>query len=506
MACREGDFDIESLSDAQSVGSSTSVISDPSSVTVISEDKHTVIFDGELIFIDSTDWRHSRRLVVQLFTSLCAFVMFGMSDQAIGALIPRLQSYYHLTDLSTSMIFLFQVLGYFSLAILNDSLHTRLGLGGVVWMGCICTTLCFLVVSFHPPYAVFLASFMFNGLGIGALDAALNAWIGNLKDANQLLGILHGMYGVGCMLSPPIISRLVERETDPWNWNLYFLIMTLYGTFILILAIFCFRSETPKKFKYMIKTNNETHLAETQEVQEGQDIELEDANKNVTATSEECENALHLDLDRGHSVPVSLVLRNTSVWMLSTILFLYVGGELAFGGWLITFLTRINKLSHETSSFMATSFWTGLTLGRLFLGFATAHFFKNELTANLTYMVCSTAGFMVFYAFAFSNIVSLLFIITLVTGIFVGPIFPTTIVASIKILPRKLHTTGVGLICAFGGGGAAGVPLLVGLVALASDWGLAVLPLIVSAIFLILTLMWLVLFYKHRSTYAATRL
>ena len=71
------------------------------------------------------------------------------------------------------------------------------------------------------------------------------------------------------------------------------------------------------------------------------------------------------------------------------ILFIYVGGEAAFAAWLVTFLLRIKNLDYKTASYMATTFWSGVTIGRIGLGFVTAHFFSSELWANLIYILVS---------------------------------------------------------------------------------------------------------------------
>lgn len=54
-----------------------------------------------------------------------------------------------------------------------------------------------------------------------------------------------------------------------------------------------------------------------------------------------------------------------------SLLFLYVGVEVALGGWLVTFMINIRKGSAFASSMTATGFWMGLTAGRVALGFVT---------------------------------------------------------------------------------------------------------------------------------------
>jgi fucose permease len=71
---------------------------------------------------------------------------------------------------------------------------------------------------------VLVVSFIFAGLGNGLADSAWNAWIGNLGDANQLLGLLHGSYGIGAVISPLIASFLVADAGLPWFYFYYIMV------------------------------------------------------------------------------------------------------------------------------------------------------------------------------------------------------------------------------------------------------------------------------------------
>ena len=93
------------------------------------------------------------------------------------------------------------------------------------------------------------------------------------------------------------------------------------------------------------------------------------------------------------------------------ILFIYVGGEAAFAAWLVTFLLRIKNLDYKTASYMATTFWSGVTIGRIGLGFVTAHFFSSELWANLIYILVSFLGCLLFWILTFIETSTLLVIV-----------------------------------------------------------------------------------------------
>ncbi|SGZ52055.1 CIC11C00000006002 [Sungouiella intermedia] len=442
-------------------------------------EKYTVEFRGEEIVVDSANWRDSNLLKLQIIASYCNFILFGLAEQTLGTLIPELQAHYKINDLKTGYVFLASVSGYFSMALLTEVCHRRLGVRGVVIMGTTSMTLGYLVLSTRPPFFVFILCYVLSGLGFGSLDAGLNGWMGNLVDLNQLLGILHGCYGIGCMISPPLITHLVDRDVNPWSWNSYYLVLSCVAASCLLFFALVFRRETPAKYEFSVI------LKETRR-------QLEDKNASDDETTSESDSS-------SQAASLSQSLRSKLVWFFSIIMFVYVGAEVAFGAWMVTFLLRVKNLTYKMSSYMATTFWTGLTAGRICLGFVTAHYFSSELSANWVYIVVSLVGYGVFCMFAYTSAVGILFPVVFLTGLFVGPIFPTTIVAAIEILPVKYHASGVGFICAFGGGGGAAIPFLIGLVAQTSERGLKFYPFIIIILFKLLLVAWLLLCVKFRT-------
>lgn len=186
-------------------------VSDPSSFTTLQK----VEFEGEILTIDTNNWRHSRLLQIQIVSAYFVFILFGLNEQTVGTLIPKLQEHYHLSDLHVSFIFFCSVLGYLTMAFVNNQTHDKLGIRGVAVLGASAMCLGNLSASFKPPFLIFLICYFSNGVGLGALDASLNAWMGNLVDSNQLLGILHGCYGIGSLVSPSLITYLLEKPSSP---------------------------------------------------------------------------------------------------------------------------------------------------------------------------------------------------------------------------------------------------------------------------------------------------
>lgn len=444
---------------------------------------YSVKYNGEQIFIDSINWRDSSLLKLQILLSFFAFVLFGLVDQAIGTLIPVFQKEYNVGDAQTGLLFLSSITGYILMGLMNGFFHNWVGLRGFLIGGFMSMTICYTAFSFAPPFLVLVIFAIGSGIGCGILDAACNAWVSKLCDSNQILGILHGCYGLGCMIAPSLITALLERKVNPWKWNYYYRLLAILAFSIGCLFALVFRYETTAKYKY------ENALKSGRINREG--IEL----SNLNSSDENPELVIYREAS------LSDALRSKLVWTFSLILFFCVGGEASFGAWVVSFLVRINHLKYKTSSHMATTFWAGVMFGRTFLGFVTAHFFNTELMANMCYIGGSVLGYLTFYMISYTSLYWLFYVVVFITGLFAGPIFPTTIVSTIGILPHDLHTSGVGFICAFGGGGAAAVPFLIGVLAESGTTGLRIFPLVLSIVHVLLFISWALITKNFLLTY-----
>jgi len=81
-----------------------------------------------------------------------------------------------------------------------------------------------MVIFVHPPYPVLPIIFILSGFGIGLEDGAWNAWVGNMQSANEMLGFLHGSYGLGATISPLIATSMVAKGNLQW-YTFYYLMV-----------------------------------------------------------------------------------------------------------------------------------------------------------------------------------------------------------------------------------------------------------------------------------------
>lgn len=203
-----------------------------------------------------------------------------------------------------------------------------LGQRGVAFLAPGLRLLAYIVISQHPPYPVLVLAYILAGFGIGLEDAAWNAWIGGMQNANELLGILHGFYGLGATLSPLICTTMVTKGHLGWYTFYYLMIGISFAD--LVIAVTAFWTETGKKYR--------------------------EANSRID------------DKKGGRT---RQALRNKVTWICSFFLLVYVGIEVSLGGWVVVFMEKIRHAAPFAAGMSATAYWLGVTLGRVVLGFVT---------------------------------------------------------------------------------------------------------------------------------------
>lgn len=359
----------------------------------------------------------------------------GANDAAYGAIIPYLEEYYHLNYTIVSLVFFSPLGGYAAAALLNNWIHNHFGQRGVAFLGPFCHLAAYVGIACHPPYPALVVFFLLAGFANGIEDAAWNAWIGKLASPNELLGLLHGFYGVGAVLSPLIATSLITKAG--WGWWGFYYLMVGAAAMELITSMATFWGATSLYWRSTGASSDSGGL-------------LKEALKNRTS------------------------------WVAAIFLLGYVGVEVALGGWIVVFMTRERDGGDFESGMVATGFWIGITVGRILLGFVTPKI-GEQLAVSI--YVPAAIGFHLLFWLVPQFVASA--VAVAIEGFFLGPLFPAIIVATTKVLPAHLHVSAIGFAAALGGSGAAIFPFAVGVLAQAK--GVQVLqPVIVALLAAIL--------------------
>ncbi|KAI3393983.1 hypothetical protein diail_3344 [Diaporthe ilicicola] len=393
-------------------------------------------------------WNQSRLQVCRVFAAFWSLFVMGMNDAAYGALIPYLGTYYRLEYTTVSLIFLSPFVGYTLSAILNNMIHQKFGQRGVATICSGCHLIAYVIACVHPPYPVLVVVYTLAGFGNGLSDAGYNAWIGSFHSANEVLGFMHGFYGLGGVFSPLIATSMITKANLQW-FDFYY-IMVAVAAIEMAVGMSSFWKATGKVYL--------------------------DAHPKTTdsAGNSSLREALF-------KMPAARV-----TWLCAAFLLCYVGVEVALGGWIVKFMIEVRKGGAFASGMTATGFWLGLTVGRVVLGFITP--MLGERLALMIYLPAAMGLELLFWLVP-QFIVSA--VAVALQGFFLGPLFPAVVVAATKTLPKHLHVSAIGFAAAFGGGGAAILPFAVG--AIAQSKGVGVLQPIILALLGVLLAVWLAL-------------
>ena len=277
-------------------------------------------------------WNKPRRNIYRIAATFFTFIVMGMNDATYGPLIPYLEVYYGLSYSIVSLVFLSPFLGYNAAALSNNAIHLKFGRRGVAIIGPTCHIVSFIINALHPPFPVLVISFLIVGFGTGVEDAAWNAWIGSMANVNEVMGFLHGCYGIGATIAPLIATTLITKAHVPWYYWYYIMIACAVAE--LGLSAHAFWEESGQVYR--------------------------DAHPRTSDASG----------SRLKEAVLKMPAARTT-WLSALFLLGYMGSEVGLGGWIVTFMIRVRHGDRFASGMTATGFWLGLTFGRLVLGFIT---------------------------------------------------------------------------------------------------------------------------------------
>jgi fucose permease len=391
------------------------------------------------------NWNSPSKNLYRFPAVLWAFAVAGMNDAAYGAVIPYLEEYYSLSYTIISLIFLSPFVGYTLAALVNNAVHMKLGQRGVAFFGPLCHLVAYIVIALHPPYPVLIIAYMIAGLGNGLEDSGWNAWVGAMANANELLGILHGVYGAGAVIAPLIATTMIARAGLPWYYWYY--VMIGAAALELGTSLSAFWTADAAAFRLSHPRTSEAAGSRLREA-------------------------------------VARMPAARTTWIAALFLLGYVGAEVALGGWIVVFMMDVRDGAAFASGMVATGFWLGITVGRVVLGFVTPRI--GEKLSIVIYLPIS-AGLQLLFWLVPQFYVSA--VAVSLQGFFLGPLFPAAIVVMTRLLPKHLHVSAIGFAAAFGGSGGAIFPFAVGVLAQAK--GVQLLQPVILALLVVIWLFWL---------------
>ncbi|XBW38429.1 hypothetical protein QEN19_004017 [Hanseniaspora menglaensis] len=435
-----------------------------------------VLYKGSLIRLYPQDPRTSL-IQKQVAVCLLMFTTLGLNDQTTGMFIPLLTSYYSISTVMVSNIFLVQTIGYSCSCFVSEPLHSKFGVRGALVFSCLCIALpSFLLYTKVAWFGFYLACYFPIGIGIGLLDSIVNCVFSSFTCyKNQLLGAAHGMYGVCSFITPILINAIGEK-----NWNNFFILqfgIAALGTFF---SFYFFRYETKEKYEYLIQRENQK-----ENIEDGE-----------TSTSD--------------MSTLELMKKNPVIWLYAAALFFYLGSEVGTGSWIFTYLTEYKGGSKAFMAYITSAYWLGLTVGRFYFGLMIDKWFANEYAAvkffSKTTMICTLMMVVLGALFSKSSVYFSAFgAVVFACGLFIGPIFPLLAIVGFDMMDANIKVKGVSTSISLGSIGAAFLPYTDGI--LMKHLGFANFPVLISittacCVFAVYAYPW---FIKNKTAYFSSQ-
>lgn len=382
-------------------------------------------------------------MTVLLILIYIMFISLGLPDSLLGTSWPVM---YKSLNVDVSMASVVSTITLFATAAISfDSGRyiRKFGTYKVSFVSVIFTIAGMIGIAVSPNiYLVILASIIL-GMGGGAIDAALNAYVSKYFSAKHM-NWLHAFWGVGVTVSPLVMSVFLAND----NWRLgYISIACLQSIILLIVYI--------KRDKWNI------------------------IKENFEATKHR-EHKSRIDIITQKGVITSIIGAG-----------LYSAIEFSLGTWMASYLVFEVHISPSTAASWVSLYYMGIMIGRILAGFISVHIKDKHLVFGGA--ILALVGMMLILLPWHASIVIGLFII----GLGYGPIYP----AQLHGIPTYFGPEYAGDIIGFHMGGAYTLgflaQLLVGFVA--SRVSFKVLPIFLIVTCVVMILCTQLLFMKLKS-------
>ncbi|PKS08574.1 hypothetical protein jhhlp_004960 [Lomentospora prolificans] len=387
--------------------------------------------EGTQTFIDRSA---TSAPVAKILAACWAISVAGMNDAATGALIPYIQPAYDIGTLFVAIVYLVNFSGWLIAAFTVAHIAGRLGMGGTFVVGAASQLVAYALNFWKPPFPLFAFSFFFSGFGVALQCAQANTFVAGLDNAHRWLGLVHASYGLGAFITPIAATTLASRTA---YWNYYYLVLLGCCVANVTLQFFAFRKEL---FKPPPPGTNA-------------------------------------------GAQMRSALSKRAVWILSMFFFVYVGGEVTVGGWVVEFLISVRNGVPSKVGYVASGFWGGLAVGRIILADIT-----NKLGERRMIFAYILIGLIMQLMFWFIPDVVANAVVVSLLGFVIGPFFPAGISVITKLLPKDLHIASIGFCSSIGQAGSAAFPFLTG--AIASKAGVMVLQPVMVGLLVGMFILW----------------
>ena len=341
------------------------------------------------------------RLTIAYFAT---FIGLGLTTGSLGPTLPALALQTNRSLSAISYLFTFRSLGYVLGSLRSGKLFDKQPGNLVMGIMLILTSISVVLV----PLANNLAALLTIMFALGAVEASLDVGANTLliqvhkNRVAPYMSAMHSCFGIGALLAPIILAQLTRASFAATD--------TYFVLALLLLPVAVFTLRLPS-------------------LQASNHAQIEDS--------------------RGTKTRVV-------IFAISLFLFLYVGAEVGFAGWIFTYAVTTKLGTSVAAAYLVSLFWGSLTVGRVLM-IPIAARLKPEFM-----LVTSLVGALLSLATRLIAASSLLVVSTATAGLglSMASIFPATM----SLASRRLKVTGsvTGWFVVGASLGATTIPWLIG--------------------------------------------
>jgi FHS family Na+ dependent glucose MFS transporter 1 len=333
-----------------------------------------------------------------------ATIVFGLISAALGPTLPNLAENVRTGLSQISLIFTAQASGYLVGSLLSGRLFDRLSGNRLMSVILFCLTGVVFFIPIVEMFWLLIIIFALVGVLLGGMEVGNNTllvWVHGVK-VGPYMNALHFFFGLGAIISPILVARLALESGS---------IQTVYWLLALSavpVAIWLGRLAGPRA--------------------------------NIKSAFSQIN-------------PGDYFL----IFMVALLLFLYVGAEVGYGGWIYTYtISLFGEKMAVTATMLTSAFWGALTLGRL-VSIPMAVRIKPRMVLLGDLIGCLLSIGLIAL---FPGSIPVVWLGTLGLGFFMAAFFPTTITYA----GQRMQINGKVSGWFFVGAGAGGmvIPWLIG--------------------------------------------
>nr|QFR37064.1 MFS transporter [Cyberlindnera americana] len=364
----------------------------------------------------------------------CSWVFsLGMSDGALGALLPHIESYYGISYAIVSLLWLGNAIGYLLVAFSAHHIDRLLGMQKSLTLCVALFSVMFALISSGTLFPVLVVGFFFGGLGGAMALSQYNIFLSKLHNGPKYLGIFHGCYGLGAFISPLLGTAMINAGI---KWHYFYFIPLGLSLFTLVFTPLAFQNCHIDLAKWDHNDNPQ---------QENNDIEITEVQEQPATTEPKND--------------FKAALKDYRSWLTCSFIFFYQGAEVSIGGWMVTYLIDYRHADESSIGYVSSGIWGGVTLGRFLLTYPLSTYCgvrRSIMVLHVSIIVLDLLAWLVPNIIVDSVCASLI-------GLCIGPIYPMMVGLLTRILPRKIRFCAMTLGTAFGSSGGSAVPFTVGM-------------------------------------------